>query len=185
MYSLTAGSTAPLIKGTMRIWSRIGDTKSAFTFLLCQVPEGFFLDGCLGFLATFMMSLHYFFLLVPYLGSTASYSDCESPTQVAPPWSHMEIRQTFSTFEHDSIHFKIHCKVLLSLWGPSGPLPCPSRLSCCKPTCPHAVSGQLINSWVCLENKAYARRAMCSFCGCWIMQWFAPARFTAHYTVCF
>lgn len=71
-----------------------------------------------------MMSLHHFFLLAPYLESIASYSDCESPTQVAPSSSHMEIRPRISTIEL-SIHFRIHCNLLLSLWGPQGP--CPTR----------------------------------------------------------
>lgn len=103
--------------------------------------------------ATFMMPLQHFLLLVPYLESIALYSDCESPTQVAPSSTYMEIIQKFSTFELDCIHFRIHCKILLSLWGPSGALPYPTPLSCCNPTRPHVVSGQLINSWVCLKQS--------------------------------
>lgn len=65
----------------------------------------------------------------------------------------MEMRQKFSTFVLDFIHLRIRCKILLSVWGPSGALPSPTPLSCCNPTRPHAVSGQLINSWVGLKQS--------------------------------
>lgn len=83
------------------------------------------------------------------------------------------------------IHFRIHCQILLSLWGPSGASPEPTPLSCCNPTCPHAVSGQLINSWVCLKQSFYSRGNVLFCCGPWIMELSSPTCFASQYTVCF
>lgn len=107
-----------------------------------------------------MMPLQQFFLLVPYLERVELYLDCESPTQAVPSSSQMEIKQKFF------INFRIHCKILLSLWRSSGSLPYLTPLSCCNPTRPHTVSSQLVHSWVSLkqsirwEGKAFFLRLL-------------------------